>query len=151
MKRYLSALWRNRATLLLVATFVLAAGTLAFRQLPRSVFPDVTFPRVSVIATWGYAPPKLVLLQLTQPLERAAKSVPGVRLVRSQTGNGLSKLHVYFSPGVSASQSYVLLQAQLASVSLPAGAHLTVRLMRPNVFPFAEYALVSNTADSSAM
>ena len=65
MKRYLSALWHNRATLLLVAIFVLVAGALAFRQLPRSVFPDVTFPRVNVMATWGYAPPKLVLLQLT--------------------------------------------------------------------------------------
>ena len=151
MRRFLGALWRNRATLLVVAIFVLAAGALAFRQLPRSVFPDVTFPRVNVMATWGYAPPKLVLLRLTQPLERAAKSVPGVRLVRSQTGNGLSKLHVYFSPGVSASQAYVLLQARLASVSLPAGTHLTVQPMRPNVFPFAEYALVSDTVDSSAM
>ncbi|MHB8493695.1 MAG: efflux RND transporter permease subunit [Casimicrobiaceae bacterium] len=151
MKRFLSALWRNRATLLVVATFVLAAGVLAFRQLPRSVFPDVTFPRVNVMATWGYAPPKLVLLRLTQPLERAAKSVPGVRLVRSETGNGLSKLHIYFSPGVSASQAYILLQARLASVSLPPGTHLTVRPMRPNVFPFAEYALVSNTISSSAM
>ena len=151
MRRFLGALWRNRATLFVVTAFVLAAGLIAFQRLPRSVFPDINFPRVSVMATWGYTPPGLVLLRLTQPLERAAKSVAGVRLVRSQTGVGLAKLHIYFAPGVSPTQAYILLQARLASVPLPAGTHLSVRPMRPNVFPFAEYALVSNHVSSSAL
>ncbi|HET9122066.1 MAG TPA: efflux RND transporter permease subunit, partial [Acidiferrobacteraceae bacterium] len=151
MRRFLGALWANRPTLFVVTAFVLAAGLIAFQRLPRSVFPDINFPRVSVMATWGYAPPRLVLLRLTQPLERAAKSVAGVRLVRSQTGVGLAKLHIYFAPGVSPNQAYVLLQARLASVPLPAGTHLTVRPMRPNVFPFAEYALVSNHIASSQL
>ncbi|EQD79844.1 acriflavin resistance protein, partial [mine drainage metagenome] len=88
---------------------------------------------------------------VTLPLEEAAKGEPGVRLVRSQTGYGLSKLHVYFDQGVNAQTAYLMLQARLAHIALPAGATVAVHLMAPNVYPFAEYALVSNRLDSSAL
>ncbi|EQD37263.1 transporter, AcrB/AcrD/AcrF family, partial [mine drainage metagenome] len=36
-------------------------------------------------------------------------------------------------------------------IPLPPGASVSVRLMRPNIYPLTEYALVSNTVDSAAM
>ncbi|MDE2088622.1 MAG: efflux RND transporter permease subunit, partial [Gammaproteobacteria bacterium] len=151
MKTYLSFLWSNRYTLGLVAVLVLAAGWVGFVTLPRSVFPDVNFPRVTVLVTNGYMPVNLMLLQVTQPLEQAAKGTQDVTLVRSQTGNGLSKLHVYFGPQVNPNQAFLMLQARLAQVPLPAGSKIRVRPMMPNIFPFAEYALVSDTRTSSQM
>ena len=151
MKRYLQSLWTNRFTLAVVAVFVLAAGYVAFRALPRSVFPNVQFPRVSVLVSDGYLPVKIMLVRVTQPLEQAAKGVPDVTIVRSSTSPGLSKIHVFFNSAARPSRAFLTLQARLAQVPLPAGAHVTTRLMMPSIYPFAEYALVSNRLSSSQM
>ena len=151
MSRYLRALWTNRFSVLLLALLVLGAGIAVLPRLSETIFPDISFPKVVVLVTDGQQPVKLMLLRVTRPLELAAQGEPGVQLVRSQTGNGLSKLHVYFTGNVNPQLAYLLLQARLAHVTLPPGAHMTVRLQTPDVYPFAEYALVSNTLDSSAM
>ncbi len=151
MKRYLHWLWTNRFTLAVVAVFVLAAGYVAFLALPRSVFPNVQFPRVSVLVSDGYLPVKIMLVRVTQPLEQAAKGVPDVTIVRSSTSPGLTKIHVFFNSAVQPSRAFLTLQARLAQVPLPAGAHVTTRLMMPSIYPFAEYALVSNHLTSSQL
>ena len=149
--RLLRALWTNRFSVLLLALLLLAAGFATLRVLPETVFPDLAFPKVVVLVSDGELPVKLMLLAVTRPLELAAQGEPGVRLVRSQTGNGLSKLHVYFASGTSSESAFLLFQARLARVRLPPGAHFTARLQTPEVYPFAEYALVSNRVDSAAM
>ena len=151
MARYLNALWTNRFSALLLAFLVFGAGIAVLPRLSKTIFPDIAFPKVVVLVRDGQQPVKLMLLQVTRPLELAAQGEPGVRLVRSQTSNGLSKLHVYFTGDVKPQLAYLLLQARLAHVTLPPGARMTVRLQTPNVYPFAEYALVSNTLNSSAM
>ncbi|OBS09191.1 efflux RND transporter permease subunit [Acidihalobacter prosperus] len=151
MRRYLDFLWTNRATLTLLALLLLVAGWLALGALPRSVFPDVDFPRVTVLVSDANLPVRYMLLQVTEPLEQAAKGVAGVRLVKSQSGVGLSKLHVYFGDHVAPETAYLTLQARLAQIPLPPGARMTVRLMTPHIQPFAQYALVSDRVDSSAM
>ena len=149
--RLLRALWTNRFSVLLLAALVLGAGWATLGRLAETVFPDLSFPKVVVLVSDGQVPVKLMLLAVTRPLELAAQGEPGVRVVRSQTGNGISKLHVYFTSGTDPELAYLLLQARLAHVKLPPGAAMTVRLQTPEVYPFAEYALVSNTTDSAAM
>ncbi|WP_287800474.1 efflux RND transporter permease subunit [Acidiphilium sp.] len=151
MRAYLEALWANRYTTALVAVLVLAAGIVAFKALPRSVFPNVNFPRISVLVSDGYLPVHVMLVRVTEPLEQAAKGVPNVTLVRSTTSNGLSKIHVFFNSAITPNDAYLLLEARLGQVALPPGAHMSVRLMMPSIYPFAEYALVSQTRTSSAM
>ncbi len=151
MQRYLAFLWRNRASVMLSALLLLGAGWYALRTLPESIFPDIDFPKVTVLVNAGQLPVRAMEDEVTRPLEEAAKGEPGVRLVRSQTGYGLAKLHVYFDQGVDAQSAYLMLQARLAHIVLPPGATLTAHLMAPNVYPFAEYALVSDRLDSSAL
>jgi multidrug efflux pump subunit AcrB len=151
MQRYLAFLWGNRFTALLLPVLVFAAGFLVYRALPKSIFPDVAFPKVAVLVHTDNLPVRFMLLEVTRPLEQVAKGEPGVRLVRSQTGNGLTKLHVYFARGTNPELAYLMLQARLAAVTLPAGAVISERLMMPNIYPLAEYGLVSNRYNSSAM
>ncbi len=151
MNRFLRFLWRNRASVVLLAALTLAAGLAAGARLPQTIFPDLAFPKVVVLVADGDVPVRLMLLQVTRPLELAAQGEPGVRLVNSQTGNGLSKVHVYFAAGTDPALAFLLLQARLATIRLPPGARLTVRLQTPEVYPLSEYALVSNRVTSSAM
>ncbi len=151
MQVYLRYLWATRYTLLLLVGLLLAAGYVAFRKMPESVFPRVDFPKVAVLVHTQDLPMRFMLIDVTRPLEEVAKGEPGVTLVRSQTGNGLSKLHVYFSPKTNPELAYLMLQARLSHVPLPPGAGMSVRLMTPNIYPLVQYALVSNRLDSSAM
>lgn len=151
MKRYLEALWTNRASLTLLVLALLAAGWLSETSLPKSTFPDIDFPRVAVVVSAGNLPVRYMLLAVTHPLETVAKSVAGVRTVRSQTGIGLSKLHIYFDPNVNPQLAYLMVQARLAHIKLPPGAKVVVNLMTPHIKPFSQYALVSNTVGSAAM
>ena len=149
MRRYLNFLWANRFTALLLPVLVLTGGFLAYHSLPKSIFPNVDFPKVAVLVHTDNLPVRFMLLEVTRPLEQAAKGEPGVRMVRSQTGNGLTKLHVYFARGINPELAYLLLQARLAAIALPPGATISERLMMPNIYPLAEYALVSNRFNSS--
>ena len=151
IRSYLRFQWENRYTVAVLCAVLLAAGWVAFDRLPRSIFPSVDFPKVSVIVHTDDLPVKYMLLAVTEPMEQAAKGEPGVTLVRSQTGNGLTKLHIYFSRSTNPQTAYLLLQARLGHIPLPPGGVMTVRLMTPNIYPLAEYALVSNTVSSSAM
>ena len=151
IRRYLRFQWENRYTVALLAAVLLLSGWVAFEHLPQSIFPPVNFPKVSVIVHTDDLPVKYMLLAVTEPMEQAAKGEPGVTLVRSQTGIGLTKLHVYFSSKTNPETAYLLLQARLAHIPVPPGATLSVRLMRPNIYPLAEYALVSNSVSSAAM
>ncbi len=151
MRRYLESLWTNRFTLAVVALLVLAAGYVAFLALPRSVFPNVQFPRVAVLVSDGFLPVNVMLTRVAEPLEDAAKGVPDVTIVRSQTSPGVVKIHVFFDSSAQPRRAFLMLQAQLAQVALPAGAHVSIRLMMPNIYPFAEYALVSKHRTGSEM
>lgn len=151
MTGLLRGFWTNRYSVLLLAVLMLAMGVAVLGALPETVFPDVVFPKVAVLVTDSELPAKLMLLQVTRPLELMAQGEPGVRLVRSQTGNGLSKLHVYFRSGTDPKTAYLLLQARLANARLPPGARMSVVLQTPELYPFAEYALVSKRVSSSAM
>ncbi len=151
IRSYLRFQWENRYTVAVLGAVLLLAGWVAFGRLPRSIFPSVDFPKVSVIVHTDDLPVKYMLLAVTEPMEQAAKGEPGVTLVRSQTGNGLTKLHIYFSRSTNPQTAYLMLQARLGHIPLPPGGTMTVRLMTPNIYPLAEYALVSNTVSSSAM
>ena len=151
IRAYLRFLWDTRFTVLLLVGLLLAAGWIAFREMPESIFPAVDFPKVSVLVHTQDLPVKFMLLEVTRPLEEAAKGEPGVTVVRSQTGNGLTKLHVFFGPHVNPELAYLMLQARLSHIALPVGAKMSVRLMTPNIYALSEYALVSNRVDSSTM
>jgi multidrug efflux pump subunit AcrB len=151
IRHYLRFQWENRYTVAVLAVVLLLAGWVAFERLPQSIFPPVDFPKVAVLVHTNDLPVRYMLLAVTEPMEQAAKGEPGVTRVRSQTGVGLTKLHVYFSSRTNPETAYLLLQARLAHIPLPPGASVSVRLMRPNIYPLTEYALVSNTVDSAAM
>ncbi|MHB1679950.1 MAG: efflux RND transporter permease subunit [bacterium] len=153
MNRYLNFLLKNKFSVILLSLMIIGIGWIYIKSMSESIFPDVNFPRISVLVHSGKLPVKFMLVKVTAPLEAAAEGEAGVRLVRSQTGNGISKITVYFESNIKPHVAYLMLQSRLSQVALPPGSKMNVRLMSPNVYPFAEYALVSNrhAYNSSAM
>ncbi len=137
---------RHRRSLLAVLAIGLIAGVLAGLGLPVGLFPNISFPRLSVAIEAGDRPIDQTEAVVTRPLELAVRAVPGVTSLRSTTSRGAAELRVAFAWGSDMNLALQRTQAALAQASrtLPPGVTFSVRRMDPTVFPVAAYSLTSS-------
>jgi CzcA family heavy metal efflux pump len=128
---------RNSRVILLGILLLTAAGLHSMLTLPSNIYPEVEFPRIQMVAHAGDLPPRMMQLAVTRPLEEAARTVLGVRRVRSKTIRGACEISVIFDPGADMPYSLQLMQAKTDEVrqELPAGTQLVVERMTPSLFP----------------
>src|SRR5579883_1179490 len=136
----------SRAILFIIATIMLA-GVFVGSQMPVSLFPNVTFPRVVILADNGEEPAERMMVEVTKPLENAVNSVPGVTMVRSTTSRGSAEISIFFKWGTDIMQSLEYLQLQISSLrtELPSTATIEIDRMTPSVFPVEGYSLTSDS------
>jgi HAE1 family hydrophobic/amphiphilic exporter-1 len=85
-----------------VAMFFLGVvflGMLSFARLPIDLLPDVAYPRLVVYTTDQGAAPAEVERFITEPVEQAVSTVPGVQGVESVTREGASLVSARFAWG----------------------------------------------------
>src|SRR5437870_448737 len=83
----------------LSVTLLTAGGVYCLTRMPSGLYPEVTFPRIAIVAKVpGLAVPNMEM-QVTRPLERALSSVIGVAQVRSKTIRGASEVAILLNPG----------------------------------------------------
>src|SRR6266496_1454759 len=98
----------------LTTCLLTAGGIYSATRMPSGVYPEVTFPRVAVVAKKPGLDLVTMELQVTRPLELAASSVLGVRRVRSQTIRGGCDLSIDFAPGTDMINALHLASERLA-------------------------------------
>jgi multidrug efflux pump len=81
-------------TLLTIA--ILAAGAIAFFQLPVASLPEVDFPTISVQAQLPGADPETVATSLAAPLERHLGQIADVTEMTSQSQTGQARINLQF-------------------------------------------------------
>ena len=86
---------RPIATTLLTLA-ILAAGALAFFQLPVASLPEVDFPTISVQAQLPGADPETVATSLASPLERHLGQIADVSEITSQSQVGQARINLQF-------------------------------------------------------
>jgi len=128
---------RNSRAILLGILLLSAAGFYSMATLPSNIYPEVEFPRIQMVAHAGDLSPRMMQLAVTRPLEEAARTVLGVRRVRSKTIRGACEISVIFNPDADMPYSLQLVQAKADEVKpeLPAGTQLVVERMTPSLFP----------------
>src|SRR5947207_7417119 len=89
----------------LTTVLLTVGGIYSATRMPSGVYPEVTFPRVAVVAKRPGLDLVTTELQVTRPLEMAASSVLGVRRVRSTTIRGGCDISIDFAPGTDMVQS----------------------------------------------
>ena len=137
---------RHAKAFLFAVVVLLISGAAATLNLPLSLFPDVTFPRIVVLADNGEQPVERMMVEVTKPLEEAASSIPGVRTVRSITGRGSTEISIVLDWGTNVLQTLQLLQGRIANIrnELPATASIQAEQMTVSVFPIQGYSLTSD-------
>ncbi len=129
------------------------AGLYMASTFPVSILPDVTFPRLVVIAEAGDAPARLVETGVTRPIEEAVTGVPHVKRVLSKSQRGGAEISVDFADGTDILQSQNLVNAKIAEVrsTMPDGTDITVERMTPTVFPVLGLSLQSDKLSQSQL
>ncbi|MDB5047183.1 MAG: Cobalt-zinc-cadmium resistance protein CzcA [Fibrobacteres bacterium] len=138
---------RKNAKAFLFLTFVLAlAGVVQLRLMPVSLFPDITFPRITILADNGEQPVERMMVEVTKPLEEVATSLPGMREVRSITGRGSTEISLFLDWNVNVLQSLQMLQGKISDIRnvLPPNASVQAEQMTVSVFPVMGYSLASS-------
>ena len=135
----------RRSILFLVLAFGLA-GLASSLNLPVSLFPHVTFPRIQVGIEAGNRPVDRMAIEVTRLVEEAVRAVPGVRHVRSTTSRGSAEISITFGWGEDMVSAMLQIESGINQVrgSLPPNTVIEVRRMDPTVFPILGYSLLSD-------
>ncbi|HUN76815.1 MAG TPA: efflux RND transporter permease subunit [Steroidobacteraceae bacterium] len=145
---------RHRPALLAVALALAAAGLFATLALPVGLFPVTRFPRIRIEIDAGAMPARQMLIDVTEPLEEAARNVPRALDVESTTSRGAAEIFVDFPWGSDMNQALLAVQAVFAQTlpQLPAGTSYQAIQMSPNVLmPFVSYALISDRVPATEL
>ncbi len=129
------------------ATVLTIAGIYAALQVPISVFPETSFPRVVIGIDNGVMPVEQMEVTITRPIEDAVNSVPGLVTVRSTTSRGSAEVSLFFDWNIDMYQALQLTDAALSRVeqTLPPTARISSHRLTFATFPILGYSLTSDT------
>ncbi|MGH7224872.1 MAG: efflux RND transporter permease subunit, partial [Gemmataceae bacterium] len=128
---------------LLTALLLTIGGIYSALRMPSAVYPEVTFPRISVIARKPGLDVPNMQVKVTIPIEEAIRTVIGIASVRSKTIRGASELSLDFNAGVNMLQAEQFTWNRLGTVrsKLPPDVDLQVERLTPSVFPIVSLVL----------
>jgi len=133
---------RGHAAVVWLAALGLALlGARSLFSLPSSIYPEMEFQRVVVVAHAGQLAPDLVESRITRPLEEALAVVPGVRHVRAKTIRGAAELALQLTDDVDPLQMEHACRAAIDQVELPRDATTHVERVLPTSVPVITFNL----------
>ena len=127
----------HRRSILFLVLALGLAGLASSYNLPVSLFPHVSFPRIQVGIEAGNRPVDHMAIEVTRLVEEAVRAVPGVRHVRSSTSRGSAEVSITFGWGDDMVSAMLQIESAINQVrgSLPPNTVIEVRRMDPTVFP----------------
>lgn len=96
IERVIHTSFKQKALVMMLVALALVFGVLAYQQMPRNVYPDITIPVYTIVTENEAMAPEEIEMMITRPMESAMNGLPGVRRIRSQTTQGLSSVVVEF-------------------------------------------------------
>ncbi len=140
----------HRRFVYLIVALLSAAGIAAGLRLPSAIYPELTFPRITIVARGSALGARQVVFSVTRPIEEAISVVPGVSRVHSRSIRGASEITVTFAPRTDMLYALQLVQARINEVrgDLPAGLDIQAERLTPSIFPILSYNLEGGDAAS---
>ena len=112
---------KNPITILMAVLGAIILGMISFSKLPVDMFPEITYPSITVATFYPGANPQDIERTVTYPVEKAVSAVNGVKYVSSISRQGASLVTIYFNWGTNldSAQSDVLQVVNLIHGDLP--------------------------------
>ena len=129
--------------------FVLLAfliwGIYSYISMQTSLFPDVTFPKITIIADNGEQPVDKMMITVTKPLEIAVKRVNGITTVRSSTNRGSCTIDAFFGWNSDINLAKTQVNERINEIKnlLPPSLNIVVEAISQTIYPVIGYTIES--------
>ncbi len=142
---------RRRVTVVMTAVAVAAFGWVGFTRLPLELFPDVTYPSLTIQTDFPDTAPQEVENLVTRPVEEAVGVLRGLRTIHSVSRPGVSEVTLEFAWGTDMDLMSMEVREQLDRLVLPDDAESPIVLRYdPSLDPVLRIAL-SGEGDLASM
>ena len=143
--RNLFVTYKNPVTVLIV--IIILGGLFAYSNMQTALFPEITFPKIKIIADAGQQPVKKMMITVTRQLENAIKQVPDLQSIRSTTSRGSCEISAYMSWKANIDISQQRIESKINEIrnTLPPDVQITVERMNPSILPIIGYSLESKS------
>jgi CzcA family heavy metal efflux pump len=138
-------IYKNPITVLIV--LIILGGLYAYSNMQTALFPEITFPKIKIIADAGQQPVKKMMITVTRQLENAIKQVPDLQSIRSTTSRGSCEISAFMSWKANIDISQQRIESKINEIrnTLPPDVQITVERMNPSILPIIGYSLESKT------
>jgi len=124
---------------------IILSGMFTYSRIKTSLFPEITFPKIKVIADAGQLPVDQMMLTVTRPLELAIKEVPDLITIRSATSRGSCEISAFmeWDSDIDLAQQRIESKINQIRYQLPPEIEIDVERMNPSTLPVIGYTLGS--------
>lgn len=136
---------RHRNGLSSIIFLIILGGFFTYSKMQTSLFPEITFPKIKIIADAGQQPVDKMMITVTKPLENAIKKVPDLKTVRSTTSRGSCEISAFMDWKSDVDLDKTRIEEQINQIQndLPPGTKISVEKMNPSILPVIGYAIES--------
>src|ERR1700750_3272569 len=136
--------YKNPITVLII--IILLGGIFAYSKMQTALFPEITFPKIKIIADAGQQPVDKMMITVTRQLETAIKQVPDLQTIRSTTSRGSCEISAFLNWNADVDLILQRIESKINEIrgDLPAGVKITAERMNPSILPVIGYSLESN-------
>ena len=138
----------QRRFIFLAVALLSAAGVWSALQLPSAIYPELTFPRITIVAQGSSLGARQVVFAMTRPIEEAVSIVPGVVRVQSRSIRGASEVNINFAERTDMNYALQLVRTRVEQIrgDLPPGLDVEIERLTPSLFPILSYNLEGGDA-----
>jgi CzcA family heavy metal efflux pump len=129
-----------------ILAVVIIGGLFLYGQIQVSLFPEITFPKLKVIADNGEQPVEKMMVTVTRPLEDAIKQVPDLKILRSTTSRGTCEISAFLNWGASIDVNQQMMESRISQIktSLPPDVQIQIEKMNPSILPVIGFTVESD-------
>ena len=125
---------------------LILAGIFSYTHTKTGLFPDITFPKLKVIADAGQQSVDKMMTTVTIPLENIIKRTEGLDYIRSTTSRGSCEISVFLKWNANVDLARLQMESLINEIrsNLLAGTQITVEKMNPSILPVMGFSIESN-------
>ena len=134
---------KYKSPVAVILVIIILGGIYSYLHIQSALFPNITFPKVKVIADNGEQPVDKMTVTVTVPLENAIKRVPGINLIRSATSRGSTEISAFFNWGSNIDLAQQRIESRISEIKqdLPPGISISIERMNPSIFPIMGFSI----------
>lgn len=134
-----------KSPLSVLMVIIIMGEVFVYGKMQTALFPEITFPKIKIIADAGQQPVDKMMVTVTKPIEDAVKRVQDLQTVRSITSRGSCEISAYMNWKSNIDLGKQRVESEISRIrgNLPPDVQITVEKMNPSILQVMGYSLES--------